>query len=198
MRRMLALVSASAVLAGLLLVPMASGVSAATASYAGFSCGPNGSAAGSPRTTLSTASVDTTGGGSLLTCLFRGTVLPASFGGACSFDNAAYHVDFSRRVLLPVNGNTNLLCSGGTVSLKTDLQITKTDNSDTAVPGTSIGYTITVTNNGPNPVTNATLTDVFPAALGGGTFTTPVSLAVGGVFSVGLSVALDPSATGTV
>ena len=46
-----------------------------------------------------------------------------------------------------------------------DLAITKTDNRTTVVRGTTgVIYTIVVTNNGPNPVTGATLTDTLPGA----------------------------------
>ncbi|MBI5549173.1 MAG: tandem-95 repeat protein, partial [Deltaproteobacteria bacterium] len=49
----------------------------------------------------------------------------------------------------------------------TNLTITKTDGAGvtTEVPGTPVTYTIVVTNNGPNPATNALVTDAFPAIL---------------------------------
>ena len=179
MRRLAAMFCASLVLAGLLLVPLAAGVSAATTSYAGFACDPHGTTGGSPTTTLSSAKVDTTGGTSQLTCLFRGTRLPLSTGGTCAFDNGAFLVEFSRRTLLPVNNNTNLICSGATsVTPETDLKITKTDGTTTAVVGTTTTYTIVVTNAGPNAATGATVSDAFPAA----SFTsdTYTSVAAGG------------------
>jgi uncharacterized repeat protein (TIGR01451 family) len=59
-----------------------------------------------------------------------------------------------------------------TLTPQADLKITKTDNkSQSAVPGTTITYTITVTNAGPSDAVGATVSDVFPAALGGVTFT---------------------------
>ncbi len=58
-----------------------------------------------------------------------------------------------------------------------DLSIVKTDNSDTEVPGTTVTYTITVTNAGPGAVTGATVTDMFPSTITGVTFT---SMAMGG------------------
>ncbi|MEO8357149.1 MAG: SdrD B-like domain-containing protein [Chloroflexota bacterium] len=43
-----------------------------------------------------------------------------------------------------------------------DLSITKTDNQTNVTPGTQIRYTITVSNAGPEAVTGATVTDLFP------------------------------------
>ena len=48
-----------------------------------------------------------------------------------------------------------------------DLEITKTDNSNTYTPGTSISYTITVTNNGPDGAFNFTVEDNIPAVITG-------------------------------
>jgi uncharacterized repeat protein (TIGR01451 family) len=42
-----------------------------------------------------------------------------------------------------------------------DLNITKTDGSPTYTPGASVTYTLIVSNNGPNNVSGATLTDLF-------------------------------------
>ena len=55
----------------------------------------------------------------------------------------------------------------------TDLSITMDDGVTTVVPGTLNTYTITVTNNGPDPVTSVTLTDTIPGALLNPTFGTP-------------------------
>ncbi len=46
-----------------------------------------------------------------------------------------------------------------------DLQITKTDGQTSALMGGGVQYTIVVSNNGPDAVTGATVTDNFPAAL---------------------------------
>ncbi len=43
-----------------------------------------------------------------------------------------------------------------------DLQITKSDAPDPVAPGGTLTYTITVTNSGPDSVSGATVTDVFP------------------------------------
>ncbi|MFM8415317.1 MAG: FG-GAP-like repeat-containing protein [Planctomycetota bacterium] len=52
-----------------------------------------------------------------------------------------------------------------------DLAITKTDGQPTDIPGTSLVYTITVTNLGPSGVTGVPVTDDFPASLEGVTWT---------------------------
>ena len=61
-----------------------------------------------------------------------------------------------------------------------DLTIGVTDGTDTIAPGASDTYTITLTNNGPSPATNATVTGTFDAgfaamstvaSIGGTTFT---------------------------
>ena len=48
----------------------------------------------------------------------------------------------------------------------TDLALVKTDGQPTAVPGQSVTYTLTVTNNGPDTVTSLKLVDNVPGALG--------------------------------
>ena len=58
-----------------------------------------------------------------------------------------------------------------TLVANTDLEITKTDNTPTAVPGTAVTYTIVATNNGPSDAIGATVTDTFPATLTGITWT---------------------------
>ena len=45
---------------------------------------------------------------------------------------------------------------------KADLAITKTDNPDPVNAGDQLYYTLTVTNNGPNDVPNASITDTLP------------------------------------
>ncbi len=49
-----------------------------------------------------------------------------------------------------------------TLDLISDLQITKTDSSLIYTPGGTASYEITVTNNGPSPVTGATIADDLP------------------------------------
>lgn len=54
---------------------------------------------------------------------------------------------------------------GAYESLAADIQVTKTNNIDTVIPGTQIGYTITVSNAGPSDDPAVALTDTLPGAL---------------------------------
>ncbi|HET9212577.1 MAG TPA: DUF11 domain-containing protein, partial [Thermoanaerobaculia bacterium] len=99
-----------------------------------------------------------------------------------------------------------------------DLAVTKTDTPDPVTAGTNLTYTITVTNNGPDPADTASWNDMLPAgttfvslsSVAGWSCTTPV-VGAGGLisctnptFAVGsamftLTVAVDPAtAAGTV
>jgi len=97
----------------------------------------------------------------------------------------------------------------------TDLSITKSDGQTTAVPGTSITYTIAATNNGPNTATGATVADTFPATLtctwtcvgtgaatctasGSGNISDIVSLTVGDNVTYTATCAIAAAATGTL
>lgn len=53
----------------------------------------------------------------------------------------------------------------GAVSTGADLEITKSDGLTSVAPGANLTYTIVATNNGPEPVTDAEVTDTFPSAL---------------------------------
>ncbi len=52
-----------------------------------------------------------------------------------------------------------------------DLSVVKTDGQTSAVPGTGVTYTVTVSNSGPSDVVNATVSDPIPASLAGATWT---------------------------
>lgn len=97
-----------------------------------------------------------------------------------------------------------------------DLAVNKDDGQTTAVPGTSITYTITVSNNGPDDVTGATVTDTFPpelsgvswvcvatpgsscSASGSGDITDTVDLLTGGSAVYTVAATILSSATGTL
>jgi uncharacterized repeat protein (TIGR01451 family) len=74
----------------------------------------------------------------------------------------------------PVPGN-NSATDTDTLTPQADLAITKTDGQTTAVPGGSVTYTITVTNNGPSNAAGITVADPFPASLSGVTWTCTAS-----------------------
>ncbi|RFF31259.1 DUF11 domain-containing protein [Wenzhouxiangella sediminis] len=102
-------------------------------------------------------------------------------------------------------------------SLQSDLAVTKTDGAAASTPGTSVTYTIVVTNNGPDDVTAATVQDSFPAALSAcswtctasagstctagpvaGNISDSVNLLNGGTATYTATCDIDPAATGTL
>ncbi|MEM1248644.1 MAG: hypothetical protein AAGK22_19860 [Acidobacteriota bacterium] len=114
----------------------------------------------------------------------------------------------------PVSGNDSA-SESTTVSTSSDLSITKTDGVTSAVPGDSVTYTITATNNGPDDVTGATVTDTFPTGLtctwtcsasagssctaaGSGSISESVDLLNGGSATFVAACMIDPGATGTL
>jgi len=96
-----------------------------------------------------------------------------------------------------------------------DLQIEKRDFVQTYTPGLPLTWRITVTNNGPNPVTGARVSDVFPAQVSGVSWTAVftggsgnpsgtgninelVNLAVGGTAVYTVNVTTFSTATGSL
>jgi len=97
-----------------------------------------------------------------------------------------------------------------------DLSITKDDGQTTAVPGLPVTYTIVATNLGAVAVNGATVSDSFPAALTGVTWTCTasvgssctasgsanisdnVNLLAGGTATYTVTGTVDPAATGTL
>jgi uncharacterized repeat protein (TIGR01451 family) len=64
------------------------------------------------------------------------------------------------------SGGTDPRCSVSVTVLTPALTITKTANATAAVPGQTVGYTITVTDSGQTPYTGATVTDSLSGVLG--------------------------------
>jgi uncharacterized repeat protein (TIGR01451 family) len=54
-----------------------------------------------------------------------------------------------------------------TITIKADLKVTVTDGKATAIAGQKNTYTIKVTNAGPSNITNAVVSDIFPATFNG-------------------------------
>ena len=79
-----------------------------------------------------------------------------------------------------IGGGGTRKINSGVVNPVSDLSVTKTDSPDPVSPGGSLGYTITVTNTGPNAVSNALVTDNFPASLSGVTWTCSITSSTGG------------------
>src|SRR5258705_221313 len=116
----------------------------------------------------------------------------------------------------PVPGN-NTGTATTTVIAQADLSITKTDGATTEVPGTSVSYTVTVTNSGPSDASGVTVSDTFPGILTGVTYTSvaaggatgntaagsgnindTVSLPSGGSVTYTVSASIASSATGSL
>ena len=74
----------------------------------------------------------------------------------------------------PVPTNTSEFSGNFVVAVEVisaDLQITKTDGVTSVTPGTSLTYTIVVSNAGPSAVTGARVTDNLPVGFTGTTYT---------------------------
>jgi uncharacterized repeat protein (TIGR01451 family) len=103
----------------------------------------------------------------------------------------------------PVAANNELDVFTQYLTPDADISVTNSDTPDPVLPGGTITYTQTLTNNGPNPATNVTFTETLPASVGfvsiapaaGYTCTTP---AVGASGTITCSIAsLASGATGT-
>jgi uncharacterized repeat protein (TIGR01451 family) len=70
----------------------------------------------------------------------------------------------------PTPGN-NSATDSNTLGAQADLSITKTDGLTNANPGDAITYTLVASNAGPSSAAGSTVTDTFPAALTGVTWT---------------------------
>jgi uncharacterized repeat protein (TIGR01451 family) len=110
--------------------------------------------------------------GSSVTYTVNATVSAAATG---SLSNTAT-VAASLGVTDPNTAN-NSATDTDTLTPQVDLSITKTDGVASEVPGTSVTYTIVVTNNGPSDAPGTSVADTFPGILTGATFT---SVAAGG------------------
>jgi uncharacterized repeat protein (TIGR01451 family) len=62
-----------------------------------------------------------------------------------------------------------------------DLSVTKTDSPDPVLVGGTLTYTVTVSNNGPDPATGVVLTDTLPPSVTFGSATSPCTQASGTV-----------------
>ncbi len=116
-----------------------------------------------------------------------------------------------------INPNDNSATDTDTPSVSADLGITKSDGQTSAVPGSPITYTITVSNAGPSFANGATVVDNLPATITGATWTAvyagagstgpvsgsgninaTVSIAVGGTATFTVTGTVAPTATGSL
>lgn len=158
------------------------------------------------------ASVDLPTGGSV-TFTAVGTVVADATGSLTNTATASV----AGGVTDP-NTDNNADTDVDTLTPTADLVITKTDGAISDVPGTSIAYTVVVTNTGPSTVTGATVSDTLPAALTGATWTctasagsscstgagsgslvaVPVTLLPGGTATFTITADIAATATGTL
>ncbi len=152
--------------------------------------------------------------GAVATYTVSGTVSQSATGSLANTATAGVPAGWTD----PVAGN-NSATDTDTLVPTSDLAVTKTDGSATEVPGTTVSYTVTVTNLGPSAVTGATFTDTVPATITGVTWTcsitsgsgscaaasgsgnaitTSLTLTSGSAATFTVSGTVAPSATGTL
>jgi fimbrial isopeptide formation D2 family protein/uncharacterized repeat protein (TIGR01451 family) len=95
--------------------------------------------------------------GQSVTYTVNATVLSSATGNLVNTASAALSVGTD-----PTPGN-NSSTDTDTPDLQADLQVVKTDGADSYIPGGTVTYTITVTNNGPSDVTGASFSDDIPS-----------------------------------
>jgi uncharacterized repeat protein (TIGR01451 family) len=102
------------------------------------------------------------------TLQIQGTVSSSTPTGTGTLVNTATLTVPSGIILLNNSGSTVASLTAqdiDNVNPTADLSVTKTDDQTIAIPGQSIGYTMTVSNSGPSIVTSLMLNDAVPAAI---------------------------------
>ncbi len=190
----------------------------AARALSGIAIDANGGRGGDQLITTAEAEGPGGGGGGGYIAVSGGTVTRSAVGGRGGTTTSTSLTEF------PANGATDGAAGQAAVAVvpgslpmcaPSDLSLTLTDGVTTVVAGSTVTYTLTVTNNGPNAATGAQVTDTFPAVLTGVTWTcTPaaacattsgtgnisalVNLASGAVATFTATGTLSPSATGTL
>lgn len=85
-----------------------------------------------------------------------------TYTAACTVDSSASGVLVNTASAEVPGGGTFVDSDSTTVLLEADVEVTKTDGTDTATPGSSTTYAIVVSNRGPSDVHDATVIDVPP------------------------------------
>jgi uncharacterized repeat protein (TIGR01451 family) len=140
-----------------------------------------------------------------------GTVDPAATPGNNNLTNQVTIAAPTGAYTLDTANSTLTASDTDSIRAVADLAVTKTDNATTAIPGTSIGYTIAVKNNGPSAITSLKLTENYPTALlnpqisgpDGATLNSSgdwqgLNLKAGDEVSFIVSGTIDPTATGNL
>src|SRR5207249_4051858 len=174
-----------------------------TSTAAGGATGNTASSSGNINDTVTLPS------GSSITYTVTGTVDPSATDPLVNTATVTAPSGFT-----DTNPGNNSASDTDTLTPQGDLSITKTDGFDSAVPGTTVTYTIVVSNSGPSTVTGATVADVVPSILTGVTYTSTatagasgntasssgsindtVTLAAGSSITYTVTGTVDPSAT---
>ena len=140
--------------------------------------------------------------------------IPVNYSGADPIVNTATVTTTSQDTFPDNNSASASTALGAPVA---DLMITKTNGVSGVVVGTTTTYTITVTNAGPSTAANAVVTDTFPAALTGvswscvgtggavcgapagtGHINSTVTVPVNGTLTFTATGTIDPASTGTI
>ena len=130
----------------------------------GGACGVAGPVGGDISTT-----VDLAVGGSVSFTL-TGTVVPTATGTIVNTADVTAPAGAG-----DPNPANNTASASTAINPKADLSITKTDGNTTDIAGTSIQYSIVVTNNGPSTIQGVRVNDTVPPALSGVTWTCTAS-----------------------
>jgi uncharacterized repeat protein (TIGR01451 family)/fimbrial isopeptide formation D2 family protein len=159
----------------------------------------------------------TPGAGNALTITVTGTIDAAATGSLVNTATVTAGAGTADTVL--ANNTATDTDTAGTSQV--DLAITKVAGAGSVVPGTAIGYTITVSNAGPSTAAGVGITDAVPATIAGVTVTcTPSGMAscgtnasagnsinftgaslapgAGNLLTLAVSGVVDPAATGSI
>jgi uncharacterized repeat protein (TIGR01451 family) len=165
-----------------------SGVTWTCAASAGSSCPPSGSG--------NIAAAVTLGPGGVATFTATGTIAPSATGTLQNTATAA-----AASGVTDTNPGNNSATDIDVLTPQADFRIIKTDGQLVATPGAPITYTIQVTHGGPSNSPAATVTDTFPAAISGVSWTCAASggssCPASGSGNINAAVTLLPGGTAT-
>ncbi|MEM1182450.1 MAG: hypothetical protein AAGM22_29150, partial [Acidobacteriota bacterium] len=124
----------------------------------------------------------TSGSGNLADTLSLPSGGSVTYTATCFIDSGATGVlsntaTLASGTIMDPNTANNMATDTSTLVPSADLEVFKTNGTSTSIPGTSTTYTISVNNLGPSNVTDAVVTDTFPAVLSNCAYT---SVAAGG------------------
>ncbi|HEX8701183.1 MAG TPA: Ig-like domain-containing protein, partial [Myxococcaceae bacterium] len=145
------------------------------------------------------------GGGGGFIAVSGGAVTGNVEGGANGTSNSAAVTEFTQNgATAGAAGELITEVEALPLCLPSDLAIMVTDGVTSVIPGSTVMYTLSVANHGPEPVGGATVTDIFPAELTGVSWTCfpagscGVTTGSGNINRVPLTLASGDTATFTV